>query len=114
MILREQGGWTCGLLANHVWSYADSFGRDRPEVSQTFLSLPEPHLPGHTNISINTGSTYDWEPNSGRSRSTPGSATSANLGEQRVSLGIYGRVYAVSPDDGPDWGAVATFLFPKK
>jgi hypothetical protein len=38
------------------------------------------------------------------------------FGDQPVSLGIGGRVYAETPDQGPDWGirAVATFLFPKK
>ena len=55
VILRQQGGWTYGLLANHVWSYANSFGHDRPEVSQTFLQPFLSHtFPDTTNISINT------------------------------------------------------------
>ena len=37
-----------------------------------------------------------------------------NFGMQPVSLGVGGRVYVETPDEGPDWGlrAVATFLFP--
>ena len=117
VILRQQGGWTYGLLANHVWSYADSFGHDRPDVSQTFLQPFVSHtFPDTTNISINTESTYDWETEQWTVPINAGVSHVYKFGEQRVSLGIYGRVYAVSPDDGPDWGAraVATFLFPKK
>ena len=117
VILKQQGGWTYGLLANHVWSYADASGPDRPEVSQTFLQPFVSHtFPDTTTISINTESTYDWETDQWTVPINAGVSHVYKFGEQRVSLGIYGRVYAVSPDGGPDWGArtVATFLFPKK
>jgi hypothetical protein len=35
VILREQGGWTYGVLANHVWSIAGD--HTRADVSSTFL-----------------------------------------------------------------------------
>jgi hypothetical protein len=38
VILKQQEGWTYGILANRIWSFADAGGRnDRPEVDQMFL-----------------------------------------------------------------------------
>jgi hypothetical protein len=40
VILKQSGGWTYGLLANHLWSYAgDDFtgGAVRSDVNSTFL-----------------------------------------------------------------------------
>ena len=34
----DAAGWTYGVLANHVWSFADAGGpNNRPEVDQTFI-----------------------------------------------------------------------------
>jgi hypothetical protein len=37
-----------------------------------------------------------------------------NFGKQPVQLAVGGRVYADTPDEGPEWGvrSVVTFLFP--
>ena len=38
VILKQHSGWTYGILANHIWSFADAGGPNhRPEVDQTFL-----------------------------------------------------------------------------
>ncbi len=48
VILKQQSGWTYGVLANHIWSFADAGGaNDRPEVNQTFIQ-PFLALPGRT------------------------------------------------------------------
>lgn len=62
--LKQQGPWTFGALANHVWSFAGN--ADRADVSNTFL---QPFLsyttPTAWTFSLNTESTYgsknnDW------------------------------------------------------
>lgn len=120
LLLKQAGGWTVGVLANHIWSYAATSGNP-PPVSSTFL---QPFLawssPSATTVTINTESTYNWET---KQWSIPINLQVSHLykfGNQRVSLGGAIRVYAArdssngSPS-GPDWGArfTATFLYPK-
>ncbi|MDX1381397.1 MAG: hypothetical protein R3233_09765, partial [Xanthomonadales bacterium] len=58
--LKQQGPWTYGALANHIWSFAGD--EDRADVNATFL---QPFLayvtPAAVTYSLNTESTYDWE-----------------------------------------------------
>ena len=60
VLLRQSHGWTYGILAYHIWSYAGDSERD--DVSYTFL---QPFLTYTTKTSttfgVNTESTYDWE-----------------------------------------------------
>jgi hypothetical protein len=118
LILKQSGGWTYGILANHIWSFADTGGGDdeRPDVSRTFLQPFLSHtFPNTVQITLNSESTYDWEADEWTVPINAGVSRIFKFGNQRVSLGVQGRVYAVSPDGGPEWGAraVATFLFPK-
>jgi len=59
VVLKQQSGWTYGLLFNHIWSFAGD--SDRSHVSNTFL---QPFLAYTTKdawtFSVNTESTYDW------------------------------------------------------
>lgn len=116
LVLKQTGGWTYGVLANHIWSFADHGGPGRPDVSSTFL---QPFVSwtnaNRTTVGINSESTYDWQ---ARQWTVPINMTVAHLyrfGRQPVQLTGGVRVYAVSPNQGPDWGLrfVATFLFPK-
>jgi hypothetical protein len=116
VILKQDGGWTYGILANHIWSYAGPDVMPPRTVNATFL---QPFIsytfPDTTSISLNTESTYDWI---AHQWTIPINATVSkvyNLGGQRVSLGIGGKYYLESPPDGPTWGArvIATLLFPK-
>ena len=118
VILKQQAGWTYGILTNHIWSFADAGGpNDRPEVDQTFL---QPFLAytwkDSTSLSLDTESTYDWTANQWTVPLNLVVSHIYNFGKQPVSLAIGGRWYADTVEDGPDWGirAVATFLFPKK
>ncbi len=115
VILEQKNGWTYGILANQIWSFADATSRDRPNVNQMFL---QPFLAytwkDSTTLTLNTESTYYWET---REWSVPINLFIShiyNFGSQPVSLGVGGRGYADTVEDGPDWGvrAVATFLFP--
>ena len=57
--LKQDGGWTIGILANQNWSYAGE--DDRPDVNQTFL---QPFISYTTKdawtFTLETESTYDW------------------------------------------------------
>ena len=115
VVLKQEGPWTYGMLANHVWSVA---GKDRrQDISSTFL---QPFLAYLTKdkytITINTESTYDWK---GKQWSVPLNASVSKIlrfGDQPVSLAAGVRYWADSPDSAPKgWGfrVTATLLFPK-
>jgi len=116
VILKQKSGWTYGVLANHIWSFADAGGpNNRPEVDKTFV---QPFLAytwkDSTTLTLNSESTFDWTADE---RSFPLNLIVShvyNFGKQPVSLAVGGRWYAETPDDGPDWGlrAIVTFLFP--
>lgn len=117
LALREQSGFTYGVLTNHIWSYADAGDAgDRPAVNQTFV---QPFVswtsPTATSVSINSEAAYDWKTDEW---SIPVNFQVTHLykfGKQRVSLGGGVRVYAATNGGGPDWGLrfISTFLFPK-
>jgi hypothetical protein len=111
--LQQKKGWTYGVLANHLWSFA---GWGDNNVSATFL---QPFVSfttkKQTTFGLNTESSYDWMR---RQWIVPLNLTVGQLvkiGKQRVQFVIGGRYYAEKPDGGPDWGLrfVAIFLFPK-
>jgi hypothetical protein len=38
LVLKQSSPWTYGMLANHIWSFADAGGGEgRPDLSNTFL-----------------------------------------------------------------------------
>ena len=115
VVLKQDGGWTYGVLANHIWSYAgDSL---RSEVSSTFL---QPFLvytfPDTTGIALNTESTYDWVRGQWTVPINLMVSRIFKIGDQRVQFQVGPRFYAVRPAGGPDWGARfnMTLLFPRK
>ena len=59
LVLKQTGGWTYGLLFNHIWSYTGESGRNY--VDSTFL---QPFISyttkTKTTFGLNTESTYDW------------------------------------------------------
>lgn len=115
LVLEQQGPWTYGILANHIWSYAGN--SDRSDVSSTFLQpFVNYTFPNSVSLMLNTESTYDWKAKQWTVPINAGVSRIFKFSEQRVSLGMEGRYYAVSPENGPEWGlrAVATFLFPEK
>jgi hypothetical protein len=111
----QTGGWTVGILANHIWSVAGA--DNRADVSSTFL---QPFISYTTkdavSFTLNTESTYDWE---NEQWSVPINAQVTKIfrfGRLPVSLGGGLRYWAVSPDNGPEdlgFRLLATFLLPK-
>ncbi|MCR5878883.1 hypothetical protein [Phenylobacterium sp. J367] len=116
LVLKQDGPWSVGVLANHIWSYADVGDARRDDISQTFV---QPFLswtsPSHTTIGINTESTYNWKSGSW---TVPVNLTVAQLttiGGRKVQFTGGAKVYAAREDKGPAWGLrfVTTLLFPK-
>lgn len=114
LLLKQTGPTTVGFLANHIWSVAGQ--KERADVSTTFLQPFYSYAyPNTTTITINLESSYDWERESWTVPLNAGVSHIYKFGEQRVSLGVQGRYYLETPDEGPEWGVrmIATFLFPK-
>jgi hypothetical protein len=113
VVLKQESGWTVGLLANHVWSFGGE--TETPDVNSTFL---QPFLsytwPDTTGITLNTESSYDWETHEW---SVPVNLTLSHIyhfGKQPVSFQIGARGYPATFEQGPRWGVrfTAVFLFP--
>jgi hypothetical protein len=102
VMLRQQGLWTYGMLANHIWGVA---GSDRlEEISSTFI---QPFLAYNTptawTFGLNSESTYDWN---AEQWSAPINVTVAKIhkvGRLPVQFGAGLRWWADSPENqGPE------------
>ncbi|MQW69801.1 transporter [Sinorhizobium medicae] len=113
--LKQDGPWTYGVLANHIWSFAGN--KERNDISSTFV---QPFLsyttPDAWTFALNTESTYDWK---AEEWSIPINFTVSKLvkiEEQPISLTAGLRYWATAPDNGPEGLGIrlaVTFLFPK-
>lgn len=115
VVLKQDGGWTYGMLANHIWGGGGV--QSRPAVSSTFV---QPFLSYTTkdawSYTLNTESSYDWRDKQWQVPINGMVTKLVKIGDQRVSIGGGLRYWADSADNGPHgWGArlIATFLFPK-
>lgn len=113
VILRQEGAWTYGMLANHIWSFA---GWGPQNVSTTYL---QPFLSYTTESSTTFGAgsetAYDWVNREWMVPIDISISQVVNIGKTPLQLGVGGRYYAVGPNGGPDWGLTftITLLFPK-
>jgi hypothetical protein len=113
VLLRQTGGWTYGILANHLVSVA---GTDHaPNVNATFL---QPFLSyttaTHTTFGVNTESTYDWSASKWTIPINPFVSQLLKVRGQPISLQLGPKLYVQGPTSAPDWGIRFTFvlLFP--
>ncbi len=113
-VVRQDGGWTFGALANHIWSFAGDSHRERvnttlvdPFISYTWAN--------DFTVEFDGESTLDWEQRQWTVPLTAGVSQLVTLGRHPVSFGLGGRWYAEHPADGPEWGIVfsVTLLFPR-
>jgi hypothetical protein len=113
LVLKQTGGWTYGLLFNHIWSYAGDDQRNY--VSSTFL---QPFISyttkTKTTFGLNTESTYDWHNSQWTVPINLSVSQLIKVGKLPVSLAFGLKYYAEAPTGGPDWGVrfVVTPLFP--
>ena len=114
VLLKQEHGWTYGILGNHIWSFAGQ--GDTPDVNATFL---QPFLSfttkTYTTFTLNTESTYDWDNHEWTVPLNLMVAQLVKIGKMPVQFQIGGRYYAERPMNGPDWGLrfTVTFLLPK-
>lgn len=116
VVLKQESGFTYGLLANHIWSVAGNDSRE--EISATFL---QPFVgystKTYTTFLVNTESTYDWKNSQWTVPVNIMLNQMLKIGNQPLTLQLGYRYYAGTPDSpgGPDWGLrfAVTFLFPK-
>lgn len=108
-------GWTYGVLANHIWSFAGD--DDRSDISATYLQpfLARSLGKGKT-ISAALESTYDWENEQWTVPINVGYSKVSRIAKQLVSYQGGVRYYLEGPDSGAQWGLRFTFtlLYPKK
>ena len=114
VMLKQDRGWTYGLLANHLWSFAGP--SSRADVNATFLQpFAAFTTKTFTTFTLQTESTYDW---SNSQWTVPLNALVSQLvkvGGAPVQFTLGARYYAEKPADGPEWGLrfAVTLLFPK-
>lgn len=111
--LRQQGGWTYGMLMNHLWHIAGS--DDVPDVNATFLQpFVSYTFPTATSLTLNTESTYDWQSDQWTVPLNLVASQVSTIGGQPVSYQFGVRYYAERPGGGPEFGLRfgLTFLFP--
>jgi len=115
VVLKQQGPWTFGALANHIESFAGA--SDRADISATFLQPFVSYVtPKRTTYSFNTESTYDWESRRWAVPLNVGVSQLLRMGDQLVQIGGSVRYWVTAPDNGPEgWALRLTFtlLYPK-
>ena len=101
VVLKQQGSWTYGALANHLWSFAGD--DDRSHINNTFV---QPFLayntPGAITYTINTETTYNWSDSQFTIPVFAGITKVSRIGNQMVQWGGGIRYYFDSPDSGPE------------
>jgi hypothetical protein len=116
VVLRQENGWTYGMLANHLWSYAGNGDATNVDATymQPFLSYTTAM---HTSFTVNAESTYDWEANDWSVPYNFMVSQVFKIGGQIQSLQLGARYWADTPEGaGPEgWGArlAYTLVFPK-
>lgn len=113
--LKQDGPYTYGGLANHIWSVKGDV-----DISSTFI---QPFFTYTTKEAVSfvamTEATYDWEASKGNEWTVPAFlmiTKVGKIGKQLVSYGAGVKYYIDSPEGGPEgWGArvVFTMMFPK-
>ena len=111
LVLKQQDGWTYGMLASQSWSFHGGNDAFNGTFLQPFLSYTTKK---HTGYSLNTESTYDWITNQWTVPINLGVSQLVKIGKLPVQFQLGGRWYAEAPDGGPDWGMrfTVTFLLP--
>jgi hypothetical protein len=114
--LKQQGPWTYGVLANHLWSFAETSSLG-PDVNSTFI---QPFI-GYTtstgfSTTVNSESTYNWLSHRWIIPINLLFNQVVKIGGQPISLQAGPRYYATTTDQGARWGVRfnVTLLFPAK
>ena len=113
LLLKQSGGWTYGVLGNHLWSFAGN--EDRRSVNATFVQpFVSYQTKTKTTFGLNTEATYDWNNSQWTVPVNVSVSQLVRLGKLPVSLSVGAKYYAEGPSGAPEWGLrfVITPLFP--
>jgi hypothetical protein len=111
--LRQEHGFTYGILANQIWSFA---GWGPQNINATYL---QPFLSyttkTYTTFAVNTETTYNWQTDQATAPMNFMVQQLLKIGGRPVAFQVGYRYYVEKPSGGPDWGLrfTVTFLFPK-
>jgi hypothetical protein len=113
VLLKQQGPWTYGLLANYLASFADSSDEDRADVRRSFL---QPFLaystPTGITYAINSETTYDHEAANGDQWTVPINIAVSKItqfGPFPFSIQVGYGYFADAPSIGPERKLRAAF-----
>lgn len=99
--LVQQGPWTLGALANHIWSFAGDDGR--ANVNRTFV---QPFLsyttPSAWTFSLQSESAYDWTTSEWSVPINAAISKIVKVGQLPISLQGGVGYWATAPDAGPE------------
>jgi hypothetical protein len=106
VILTQQGKVTLGVLANHLWSFANTGDSERADVNTTFLNPFFAYsLPKAVTITLSSEPTANWKA-VGDEWTVPVKLSLSKvtkLGPFPFSVGGGVALYAQTPEGGPDW-----------
>lgn len=103
VVAKQSGGWTYGMLANHIWSFAGN--EDRQYVSSTFLQpFVSYATKSKTTFGVNAESSYDWHNGQWTVPINFSVSQLTRIGKLPVQFSIGAKVYAEGPSGAPDWG----------
>jgi len=114
VVLRQEHGWTYGMLANQIWSYTGH--ESSTNVSAAFLQPFVAYTTKtYTTLAVNTESTVDWKANQWTVPVNVMVSQLLKIGGHPIQFQLGGRRYLEAPRYGPDWGLrfAVTLLFPK-
>lgn len=113
--VRQDGPWTMGVIAHHLWSFAGD--EDRLRVNRSFV---QPFIayttPTAWTFSLNTEALYDWQSSEWLTPINLQISKVLRIGDYPVSIGAGMRYWADSTPSGPEgFGARISlvFLFPR-
>jgi len=114
VVLKQDGPWTYGALANHLWSFVGDSGRS--DVNATFIQPFASYItPSKTTFTVNSEMTYDWTNEQWNVPLNLIVSQLMKIGDHPVQLFAGARYYLDAPNGGPEWGLRCgiVFLFPK-
>ena len=119
VVLRQQGPWTYGVLANHIWSFAEAGNLERNDVNSTFLQPFLAYGKSGTTLTLFSESTANWEADSGEVWTIPILVLVSKvtrLGPFPFNVTAGGGPYVESPTGGPEWKlrTAFTLILPAK
>lgn len=117
--LNQSHGWTYGMLANQVFSYADTGNVNRDTVSQLFLQPFLAYTHKSMTYTLQSQTTANWEAADDQKWTVPINFLVSKLtwlGPFPFSIQGGVGYYAVHPDIGPKWRLQLAFvvLLPSK